>query len=70
MVLKESFYNLQCDHCGCMADDDLWHPDLESACESADGWLIMNNKHYCPNCWQYDDEDNILIADGTKLEFI
>ena len=63
-----------CDGCGetfetgegyvCYADDPdgslLWSD------ASASNWLQMGDRHYCPDCWERDDDDNILTKDGRK----
>lgn len=37
-----------------IADDGEWHTDRE------------NDKHYCPECWRYNDDDELEI--GKALE--
>ena len=28
------------------------------------GWIVTDdNCHYCPNCWHYDDNGNIVTGD-------
>lgn len=64
-IIKEYFYNIECDVCGCLCDDELWTADSQGAQEKADenGWLKLGGKDYCPKCWKYDEGDNIIIAD-------
>jgi hypothetical protein len=26
------------------------------------GWLSIDGKHYCPKCWEYDDNDNERVV--------
>lgn len=65
-LVKEYFYNIKCDACGCLCDEELWMVDSQGAQETADesGWQKLGEKNYCPNCWKYDENDNIITADG------
>lgn len=65
-LVKEYFYNIECDACGCLCDDELWMADSQGAQETADesGWQKLGEKNYCPKCWKYDENDNIITADG------
>ena len=38
----------------------------ETACNS--DWKIMNGHHYCPSCWERDDDDIIHTKDGRKWD--
>jgi hypothetical protein len=74
MKVKTESMKLVCDGCGetfetgegyvCYADDPdgslLWSD------ASASDWLQMGDRHYCPDCWERDDDDNILTKDGRK----
>lgn len=31
-------------------------------------WIELGGKHYCPDCWKYDDDDNIITKDGRKFD--
>ena len=65
-LVKDYFYNIECDACGCLCDDELWKVDKQGAQETADenGWKKLGEKNYCPKCWKYDENDNIITADG------
>lgn len=65
-TVKEYFYNVKCDHCGAILDDEYWvnEPYEPRLCDSYEGWRMLGKKDYCPNCWHYDDNDNIVTADG------
>lgn len=67
MLIKEYFYNIECDCCKTLADDSLWCADPEGAKEVADdnSWRTLGGKHYCPKCWHYDDNDNVCTNDGN-----
>ena len=51
-LVKEYFYNIECDACGCLCDDELWKADSQGAQETADesGWQKLGEKNYCPKC--------------------
>ena len=75
MKVKTESMKLVCDGCGdtfetgegyvCYADDPdgslLWSD------ASASDWLQIGDRHYCPDCWERDDDDNILTKDGHKF---
>ena len=33
---------------------------------TSSGWLDIDGRQYCPDCWHYDDDDNIVCGDGRK----
>jgi len=63
-----------CDNCGehfvngygftCYTDDPDGGNMLSEATSS--GWLDIDGRQYCPDCWHYDDDDNIVCRDGRK----
>ena len=64
-VVKEYFYNIECDVCGCLCDDELWNKNSRGIKEIADesGWIKLGGKDYCPDCWEYDENGDIVTAD-------
>ena len=62
-IVKEYFYNVKCDRCGNLANEELWRNDVAFAKEDADesGFIEVDGKHYCPDCYTIDDEDNIVV---------
>ena len=66
-MLKEvKMYTVVCDNCGKDVNKDAeysaWNDKnyaVEVAMES--DWIKENDKHYCPDCFTYDDDDNLLI---------
>lgn len=48
-LLKEYFYNIKCDVCGCLCDDELWNTDSQGIKTIADesGWIKLGCKDYC-----------------------
>ncbi len=65
-VVKEYFFNIKCDVCGCLCDNELWHTDSQGIKAIADesGWIKLGGKDYCPDCWEYDENGDIVTADG------
>lgn len=68
-VVQESFYNIKCDCCGSLADEEYWHNDESSAKENADrnDFYELDGKHYCPDCWSVNDDGDIETIDGKKF---
>ena len=66
MIQEVKMYTVVCDNCGedigASSDYSCWNDEVY-AWENADesDWIKLNEKHYCPNCWAYDDNDNIII---------
>lgn len=64
--LTDTFFAVKCDNCGTVHEDfngiSYWS-DKEYALtnvEDAD-WLQNFKNHYCPDCYSFDDDDNLLI---------
>lgn len=59
-------FMVECDHCKDMFENSegfsifVDQGSAKEECRDAD-WLIENNKCYCPNCYDYDENDNIII---------
>ena len=53
-LLKEYFYNIECDVCGCLCDDELWNTDIRQIKEIAveTGWIKLGGKDYGKNIIQ------------------
>ena len=68
--------SLTCDGCGqtfetldgmtCYADDEDGKLVEETARNS--DWKTMNGHHYCPSCWERDDDGIIHTKDGRKWD--
>lgn len=66
-TLKEYFYNVKCDCCGKLADEEMWQNEegvIRGEIMSEENWKTLGGKDYCPDCWHYNDDDNIVTADG------
>jgi hypothetical protein len=72
MIINRTFYNIKCDHCGALIDEETWWDeknvfttDILNDCN----WIkCEGDRHYCDNCWEYDDDDNIVTKDGRKWD--
>ena len=74
MTLKSApYYWLECDGEDCISrapDDEVtaWDTAAHALGELHGGdWKASaNDHHYCPDCWLYDEADNIVFNDGTR----
>lgn len=63
-------FTIICDGCGkdVNADSDIsaWNDEgyLENIRNDAD-WVKVDEKHYCTNCYEYDQNDNMLIKTNS-----
>lgn len=69
MIKEVKSYAMFCDNCNELysepcSDYTMW-VDENGARESSaeEGWLEHNGKHYCTNCYELDDNDNIVIKE-------
>lgn len=66
MVKEVKMYTVICDCCGADVNEDeefsCWS-DAGSAKDVAmdSDWLTEGDKQYCPDCYSYDDDDNLVI---------
>ena len=66
-TLKEYFYNVKCDCCNKLADEELWQNEegiIRGEIMPEENWKTLGGKDFCPDCWHYNDDDNIATADG------
>ena len=71
MIIDRKFHNIQCDHCGALLDEEYWCDDMEAlkGILGECGWIeCEGGRHYCDECWEYDDDDNIVTKDGRKWD--
>ena len=66
MIVKVEMYTVECDNCKKTSGEDseysCWNDDayaLENAMDN--DWIEHEEKHYCPDCYKIDDNDNITI---------
>ena len=43
-------------------------PDTIKMTYDEEGWKNLGGKDYCPDCWSWDDDDNIVTKDGRKFD--
>ena len=66
MIKTIKMFTVICDRCGkdsnAGSDYAAWS-DLEGAVETAleADWYCEDGKHYCPDCFKYDDNDNLIL---------
>jgi hypothetical protein len=70
MIVEKKFKNVRCDACGALLDEENWWDGEDVISEMLDetGWLTLGDRHYCENCWQYDDNDDIVTDDGRRWD--
>ena len=60
-------YGVVCDNCnkGCIDEDNgfvAWSDESSAKDNAIDSeWIEENEKHYCPDCFEYDDDDNLIL---------
>ena len=60
MIKQVTYYDIICDRCGksFSEESNTCYPDTESAEMTAmySEWRAMGEKHYCPDCYELDEE--------------
>lgn len=69
MIVSKEFKNIKCDNCGALFDEENWYDSTEAFYPAfeEENWIEDNGKHYCPDCYSYDDDDNLVIDKSRKL---
>lgn len=71
MIKKVEMFTVICDNCkvdiGINQDYSCWGDKLyaEDNAMNSD-WLKIDEKHYCEDCYSYDNEDNLIINESRK----
>jgi hypothetical protein len=66
MIKELKMFTVICDNCKKSADDETdyscWNEEnfAEDVALEA-GYIKEDDKHYCSNCFEYDDDDNLII---------
>lgn len=74
MFKEIPMYTVICDSCGTNSSDGCeyagWqHSDFALECAKDSDWIEHKENHYCPDCYEYDDQDNLVIKKiGTNEE--
>lgn len=72
MISETKMFGAKCDGCGeewDNGDSIAYYPDKElTECSIKEsGWHIREDgKTYCPECWSYDDNDNLVFKNPTS----
>ncbi len=68
MIYEVTMYAAKCDGCGkeviLAGEYSAFHNKENVRDDLVESEYYMddaNNKHYCPNCWYYDDDDNVIF---------
>ena len=57
-LMKEYFFNIKCDVCGCLYDDELWNTDIENfKCE-----YVHQYQHLLRLCGLDDLANNFKVV--------
>ena len=70
MIKEVKSYSLICDNCGetfveNYCNYSVWI-DIDMAIEYAKDrdWIEHEGKHYCPECYEVDNDDNVIIKES------
>jgi hypothetical protein len=65
-IVKVQMFTVVCDGCNKSADEgteySCWNDEdyaVDVATEA--GYIKLEEKHYCHNCHEYDDDDNVVV---------
>jgi hypothetical protein len=66
MIKKVEMFTVVCDNCGarCGENDGIIAWSDESTTKdvaSNSDWANEGDKHYCPDCFSYGDEDELIL---------
>jgi hypothetical protein len=66
MIQKVEMFTIICDNCKCDYGDDAeysCYAEEERVREDSheNRWITDGEKDYCPDCYHYDDDDNLII---------
>jgi hypothetical protein len=72
MIFPVTMYSAKCDNCGKEWIDEVncfcAFTDENSMAENVnndDDWHNEGDKHYCKDCFTFDDEDNLIVKTQT-----
>lgn len=72
MIKEVKAYSLFCDNCselfmGHSSGYSMWVDNSQGREEAEDeGWIEHECKHYCPNCYSINSDDNVVIKESDK----
>ena len=58
MIKEVKMYSVICDRCGKILEDGAFWEGKSSAISYAlkSKWAEIGDKHYCPNCYEFDEK--------------
>lgn len=71
MIQEVKMYTIVCDGCGCDVNEDSgyagWNDEeyVDDIRQEA-GWEKVDDKHYCTDCFEYDDDDQLVIFEKKE----
>lgn len=71
MIKTVEMYTVLCDNCGkdfCDGEEfGAWsEPDFVTDSAEESGWHFEDDKHYCPECFSWDDNDEFVLNGITR----
>jgi len=74
MIQTMEMFTIKCDNCGKLFEDEhmgycAWGAESDAwEIASESGWITEDfDTHYCPNCYSYDDNDNLVLKEVKKV---
>jgi hypothetical protein len=66
MIKEIPMYTAICDGCGKDSNEgaeySAWNDQgFAFECAQEDNWIEHEHNHYCPDCYHYDDEDELIL---------
>lgn len=69
-IVSDTFYNIRCDSCGTELCEEWYHDAGNGEFATIlgeSGWFTADgDRHYCPDCWERQDDDTIKTRNGRK----
>lgn len=70
MIQEVKMFTVVCDNCGedigATSEYSCWNDEFYAEEKAMDSdWHREGDKHYCPDCFSHDDDDNLII-DSTR----
>jgi hypothetical protein len=71
MIQEVTMFTIICDGCGKDVFDGTEYSGFDYEPYVVDvaiegNWHVEDGEHYCTDCYEYDDEDNLIIKGGNK----
>lgn len=74
MILEKKLFILHCDNCREQFIDDnsnyAWNSKADAInAAKEDGWIVLNGKHLCPDCYHYDGRTNEVVEHPIEKDY-